>query len=68
MTVDELKAESFILKLIRKHQGRIAYWSISKRAHAALKRLEKRGAIDWKVVGYPYLKFTIRKQMKGSGK
>ena len=38
------------------------YWFISRRMHRALKRLEKRGVIDWQVANYPYWKFTIKKQ------
>ena len=59
---DNQKAEAFALKLIDEHQGSLAYWSISNRTHAALKRLQKRGVIRWTVENYPVWKFEILKR------
>lgn len=58
---DNQKAEVFALKLIREHEGRLAYWSISRRTHAALKRLEARGVIRWTNANYPVWRFEILK-------
>lgn len=56
---DNDKAERFALKMIRERKGTIACWAVSKRTHAALVRLERRGVIRWCVRGYPYWGFEI---------
>ena len=62
---DNEKAERFALKVIRNNGGRISYFGVSVRMWKALKRLEKRGIVKWKVEAYPMWKITI---LKGKGK
>ena len=52
--------ESKALAMIRESHT-WAYWCISRRVGRALKRLEKRGVIQWTCADWPYWKFTIRK-------
>jgi len=58
------KYDKKALNMIRESQT-WAYWCISRRVHAALKRLQKQGVIEWKSIVYPYWEFTIIKKWHG---
>ena len=50
--------EAKALSMIRESRS-WAYWSLSRRIYAALKRLEKRGCILWTIGAYPIWEFEI---------